>query len=307
MTELRVPNRWLMLGVSMLGQIAGTIFVNGAPFLIPYLHLERGLSLVEAGTIAAAPLTGTMFTLVALGHDRRPHRRASVHDGRTGHRHDRRAGREPERLAARSRPVVPRRRHRRRQHQLGERPRRRRLVPGTSPRHRDGHPADRAAARRRPRGAARAQRRQGVRPGHDPAPHHRHHRGRDAPLRGVDRRPAAAHPQRGGGPRAPRQPLHPRLPPVAHPPRLGLARRPAVHGVDLHAGVADRRQGLVDVRRQRPGRVDAAARCGRPDRRGLVVRPGRQPARPHAHGRDRGHGDDALAGPALRARPWRSR
>ena len=67
MTDLRTPNRWLMLGVSMVGQIAGTIFVNGAPFLIPYLHLERGLSLVEAGTIAAAPLTGTMFTLVAWG------------------------------------------------------------------------------------------------------------------------------------------------------------------------------------------------------------------------------------------------
>jgi sugar phosphate permease len=67
MIDLRTPNRWLMLGVSMLGQIAGTIFVNGAPFLIPYLHLERGLSLVEAGTIAAAPLTGTMFTLVLWG------------------------------------------------------------------------------------------------------------------------------------------------------------------------------------------------------------------------------------------------
>jgi MFS family permease len=67
MTDLRTPNRWLMLGVSMVGQIAGTVFVNGAPFLIPYLHLERGLSLVEAGTIAAAPLTGTMFTLALWG------------------------------------------------------------------------------------------------------------------------------------------------------------------------------------------------------------------------------------------------
>ncbi|MBC7632835.1 MFS transporter [Aeromicrobium sp.] len=56
-----------MLAVSMIGQIAGTIFVNGAPFLIPYLHLERGLSLVEAGTIAAAPLAGTMVALVAWG------------------------------------------------------------------------------------------------------------------------------------------------------------------------------------------------------------------------------------------------
>src|SRR5690348_14521716 len=67
MAEQRTPHRWLMLAVSMVGQIAGTIYVNGAPFLIPYLHLERGLSLVEAGTIAAAPMAGTMFTLVVWG------------------------------------------------------------------------------------------------------------------------------------------------------------------------------------------------------------------------------------------------
>lgn len=64
---MSTPNRWLMLAVSMFGQVAGTVFVNGAPFLIPYLHLERGLSLVEAGTIAAAPLAGTMVSLVAWG------------------------------------------------------------------------------------------------------------------------------------------------------------------------------------------------------------------------------------------------
>lgn len=67
MTEQRVPNRWVMLAVSMLGQVAGTVFVTGATFLIPYLHLERGLSLVEAGTIAAAPLAGAMVTLIVWG------------------------------------------------------------------------------------------------------------------------------------------------------------------------------------------------------------------------------------------------
>lgn len=67
MTDLRVPSRWLMLGVSMLGQIAGTIFVNGAAFLIPYLHLERGLSLAQAGTVAAAPAAGVMVSLIAWG------------------------------------------------------------------------------------------------------------------------------------------------------------------------------------------------------------------------------------------------
>lgn len=61
------PNRWVMLGVSMFGLVAGSLYVNTAPFLIPYLHLERGLSLVEAGFIASAPLVGTMLTLIAWG------------------------------------------------------------------------------------------------------------------------------------------------------------------------------------------------------------------------------------------------
>ena len=61
------PNRWLMLGVGMVGQVASTIYVNAAPFLIPYLHLERGLSLVEAGFVAAAPTVGMMLTLIVWG------------------------------------------------------------------------------------------------------------------------------------------------------------------------------------------------------------------------------------------------
>ncbi|MCW2830502.1 MAG: transporter [Aeromicrobium sp.] len=67
MVDVQTPNRWVMLAVSMVGQVAGTIFVNGAPFLIPYLHLERGLSLPHAGLIAAAPLAGAMATLVIWG------------------------------------------------------------------------------------------------------------------------------------------------------------------------------------------------------------------------------------------------
>lgn len=67
MPEQRVPNRWLMLVVSMTGQIAGTVFVSAAPFLIPLLHLQRGVSLVNAGLIASAPLVGMMLTLIAWG------------------------------------------------------------------------------------------------------------------------------------------------------------------------------------------------------------------------------------------------
>lgn len=56
-----------MLAVSMAGQIAGTVFVSAAPFLIPTLHLDRGLSLVDAAAIASAPLVGMMLTLIAWG------------------------------------------------------------------------------------------------------------------------------------------------------------------------------------------------------------------------------------------------
>ncbi|RRO20639.1 MFS transporter [Saccharopolyspora rhizosphaerae] len=63
----RVPNRWLMLAVSMFAQLAATVFTNAAPALIPNLHFERGLSLSQAGLVAAAPLAGTMCTLIIWG------------------------------------------------------------------------------------------------------------------------------------------------------------------------------------------------------------------------------------------------
>ena len=65
--DTSAPNRWVMLAVSMTGQVAGTLFVNAAPFLIPYLVRERGLSLVQAGFVASAPLLGITLTLFAWG------------------------------------------------------------------------------------------------------------------------------------------------------------------------------------------------------------------------------------------------
>ncbi|WP_375001631.1 MFS transporter [Aeromicrobium sp. CTD01-1L150] len=61
------PNRWLMLAVGMVGQAAGTVFVNAAPFLIPYLHLQEGVPLAQAGALASAPLLGTTLSLVLWG------------------------------------------------------------------------------------------------------------------------------------------------------------------------------------------------------------------------------------------------
>jgi MFS family permease len=60
------PNRWVQLSVAMLANVAGTIYVSAAPFLIPHLR-EQGLSLVEAGFVASAPTVGMLLTLFLWG------------------------------------------------------------------------------------------------------------------------------------------------------------------------------------------------------------------------------------------------
>ena len=63
----RTPHRWTMLAVGMLAQIAGTLLSNAPIFLIPFLHLERGLTLVQAGILASTPLVATTLTLIVWG------------------------------------------------------------------------------------------------------------------------------------------------------------------------------------------------------------------------------------------------
>lgn len=59
--------KWLMLALGMLAQTAGAVFINGAAFLIPALHDDRGLSLATAGILVAMPTVGIMLTLIAWG------------------------------------------------------------------------------------------------------------------------------------------------------------------------------------------------------------------------------------------------
>ena len=61
------PRAWAMLAVGVLAQVAGTVFVTTPAFLIPLLHLERGVSLAEAGLLAAATSFGLVLTLIAWG------------------------------------------------------------------------------------------------------------------------------------------------------------------------------------------------------------------------------------------------
>ena len=64
----RVPAAaWRMLTLGIAAQAAGTLLVSTPVYLIPLLHLDRGLPLAQAGTLAAAPTLGMVLTLVAWG------------------------------------------------------------------------------------------------------------------------------------------------------------------------------------------------------------------------------------------------
>lgn len=58
--------RWVMLAMSMLAQASSAFFVHGVAFLIPALQ-RRGLSLSQAGVVAAMPTVGVVATLIAWG------------------------------------------------------------------------------------------------------------------------------------------------------------------------------------------------------------------------------------------------
>jgi sugar phosphate permease len=59
--------RWAMLAASTLAQASTAVMVHGPAFLIAALHRQLGLSLAEAGLVAAAPLVGVMVALVPWG------------------------------------------------------------------------------------------------------------------------------------------------------------------------------------------------------------------------------------------------
>ncbi|RLP76376.1 MFS transporter [Mycetocola tolaasinivorans] len=56
-----------MLGVGVYAQAAGTVVAAAPAFFIPFLHTQHGLSLAEAGALAAAPNIGLVLTLVLWG------------------------------------------------------------------------------------------------------------------------------------------------------------------------------------------------------------------------------------------------
>ncbi|MHC5796978.1 MFS transporter [Lacisediminihabitans sp. FW035] len=63
----RARRAWTVLTLGVAAQTAGTVFVSVPAFLIPLLHTERGLSLAQAGLLAATPTIGMVLTLIAWG------------------------------------------------------------------------------------------------------------------------------------------------------------------------------------------------------------------------------------------------
>jgi MFS family permease len=58
---------WRMLALGVLAQAAGTLLVSTPAYLIPLLHVQRGVPLAQAGLLASAPTFGMVLTLVAWG------------------------------------------------------------------------------------------------------------------------------------------------------------------------------------------------------------------------------------------------
>src|SRR3954447_19497758 len=60
--------RWSMLAIALTTTLFANVFINGAAFLIPTLHTERGLDLAKAGLLSSMPSFGMVFTLIAWGY-----------------------------------------------------------------------------------------------------------------------------------------------------------------------------------------------------------------------------------------------
>ncbi|MHA3022699.1 MFS transporter [Mycobacterium sp. BMJ-28] len=60
--------RWSMLVIALTATTCANVFINGAAFLIPTLHTERGLGLAQAGTLSAMPSLGMVTTLILWGY-----------------------------------------------------------------------------------------------------------------------------------------------------------------------------------------------------------------------------------------------
>jgi sugar phosphate permease len=67
-TTIGTARRWSMLVIALTATTCANVFINGAAFLIPTLHTQRGLDLAQAGTLSAMPSLGMVTTLILWGY-----------------------------------------------------------------------------------------------------------------------------------------------------------------------------------------------------------------------------------------------
>jgi MFS family permease len=66
--SISTMRRWSMLAIALSATLCANVFINGAAFLIPTLHTERGLDLAQAGLLSSMPSFGMVATLIAWGY-----------------------------------------------------------------------------------------------------------------------------------------------------------------------------------------------------------------------------------------------
>lgn len=66
-SSISTARRWSMLVIALTATTCANVFINGAAFLIPTLHRDRGLDLGLAGLLSAMPSFGMVLTLIAWG------------------------------------------------------------------------------------------------------------------------------------------------------------------------------------------------------------------------------------------------
>lgn len=67
-TAIGTARRWSMLVIALTATTCANVFINGAAFLIPTLHTDRGLDLARAATLSAMPSLGMVMTLILWGY-----------------------------------------------------------------------------------------------------------------------------------------------------------------------------------------------------------------------------------------------
>lgn len=66
--SIGTARRWSMLVIALTATTCAQVFINGAAFLIPVLHTDRGLDLAQAGLLSSMASFGLVVALIPWGY-----------------------------------------------------------------------------------------------------------------------------------------------------------------------------------------------------------------------------------------------